>query len=118
MPTEEARSCQEIAAQPPLPVTSNVNVFSAMPFPVTIGPVLLSMQGGNPLENSGIGKDFRVNNPSAMLVHHVPVVSMPPSSAMADLKFNQQVPPEASALSLRLSLSSSYRNGDSIVSVA
>lgn len=114
MPMEEARSCQEIVAQPPLPV----NVFSAMPFPVTIGPVLLSMQGGNPLENSGIGQDFLVNNPLAMLVDHVPVLSRSPSSAMADLNLNQQVPPEPSALSLRLSLSSSYRNGDSIVSVA
>ncbi|KAH6801254.1 Homeodomain-like superfamily protein [Perilla frutescens var. hirtella] len=142
MPMEEARNCLEIPAQPathpasvPLPVTSNVNVFSAMSFPVTINPVLLSMQGGNQMENSAIGQNFLMsNNSSAMLIHHVPVLAMPSSSAMADLNLSQQVPPEASALSLGLSLStgqnqsltrdsafqviSSFKNGDRIVSVA
>ncbi|XP_057780717.1 transcription factor MYB1R1-like [Salvia miltiorrhiza] len=133
MPMEEARNRQQIPAQPasaPPPMTSNVNAFSTMAFPMINGPVLLSMQGGNPLENSAPCQNFLVNNSSAMFAHHrVPVLSTPPSSAMAELKLNQRAPLEPSALSLRLSLStgqnqpstrviSSYKNGDSIVSVA
>lgn len=134
MPMEEARNCQRVPAQlvtqpasVPLPMTSNANVFSTMPFPMTNGPVLLSMQGGNSMENSAIGQNFLVNSSSAMFVHRVP----PPSSAMAEPNLDQQVSLEPSALSLRLSLStgqkhssttfkviSSYQNGDSIVSVA
>lgn len=142
MPMEEGRNHQDIPAQPvplptsvPLPVTSNINVFSVGPFPVTVGPVLLSMQGGNPMEKSALGQSAQVNNSSAMLVHQVPVLPMPTSSTMANLNLNLQVPPKPSPLSLRLSLSStgqdqsltgdsgfqvisSFKNGDSIVSVA
>ncbi|KAI3464022.1 hypothetical protein Pfo_020685 [Paulownia fortunei] len=141
MPVEEGRNHQGSPAQPipqrnsvPLPVTSNINGFSVVPFPVAVGPVLLSMQGGNPMENSAFGQSARVSNSSAMLMHQVPVLPMPTSSTMFDLNLNQQVPIETSPLSLRLSLSSgqdqsstrdsafqvfsSLKNGDSIISVA
>lgn len=133
MPVEEARNSREIRAQPvahpppsvPRPVTSNVNYFSTMAFPMTVGgPVLVSMGGGNPLMNSAHAQNLIVNTSSPMAVHYVPVLSMPPpSSAMADLNLNHQLPLEPSPLSLRLSLSStqnqpSHSNGDSSVSVA
>ncbi|KAG6391709.1 hypothetical protein SASPL_149467 [Salvia splendens] len=122
MPMKEARNRQQIPAQPvarppsvPRPLTSNANLFSTMN-----GPVLLPMQGGNPSQNC---QDFLANNSSAMFVHRR---SPPPTSAMAELSLNQQVPPELSQLSLRLSLSTgssfpvtpSYKKGDGIVSVA
>nr|AKV71979.1 MYB-related protein [Rehmannia glutinosa] len=131
-PMEESRNNQDSPSQPtfaPLPVTSNINGFSVMPFPMTVGPVLLSMQGGHPVETSAYAQIDRVNNSSAMLVHQVPVVPMSTSSTMFDLNLNQQVMLEPSPLSLRLSLSSgqepsssqvisSFKNGDNIISVA
>lgn len=133
MPVEESKSNREVQAQPvakpaslPPPVPSNTNYFSTMPFPMTVsGPIFVSMGGGNPSMNSAHAQNYLVNNTSSpMAVHYAPVLSVhPPSSAMADLNLNQ-LPPRPSQLSLRLSLSnntqnqSSYRNGDSSVSVA
>ncbi|KAL3655330.1 hypothetical protein CASFOL_001116 [Castilleja foliolosa] len=85
-----------------LPVTSNTNGYPVMHFPVTVSPVPLSMQGGNPMENSAFAQSGeRMNNSLAMFVHQVPVVPiMPTSSVMFGHNSNQQVP------SLSLSLSS------------
>ncbi|KAL0364624.1 UNVERIFIED_CONTAM: Transcription factor R1 [Sesamum angustifolium] len=139
MPMDEGKKQKDSSTPPapqlttmPLPVNSNINGFSVMPYPVTGGPVLLSMQGVNPMEN--LIQNDRVNNPSALLVQPVPILPMPTSSTMVDLNINQQVPLEPSPLSLRLSLSSgldqssrrdssfqvfsSFKNGDSIISVA
>ncbi|XP_011071772.1 transcription factor MYB1R1 [Sesamum indicum] len=141
MPVEEGKNHQESAAQSvappttlPLPITSNVNGFSVVPFPVNIGPVLFSVQNGNPMENSTLGQSDLPNNSSSMLVRPVPIVPMPASSTMVDLNLKQQSPIEPSLLSLRLSLSSgqdqpstrdsafqmlpSFKNGDSIITVA
>ncbi|KAL2244010.1 UNVERIFIED_CONTAM: Transcription factor MYB1R1 [Sesamum indicum] len=141
MPVEEGKNHQESAAQSvappttlPLPITSNVNGFSVVPFPVNIGPVLFSVQNGNPMENSTLGQSDLPNNSSSMLVRPVPIVPMPASSTMVDLNLKQQAPIEPSLLSLRLSLSSgqdqpstrdsafqmlpSFKNGDSIITVA
>ncbi|KAL0416949.1 UNVERIFIED_CONTAM: Transcription factor R1 [Sesamum latifolium] len=141
LPVEEGKNHQESAAQPvappttlPLPITSNVNGFSVVPFPVNVGPVLFSVQNGNPMENSTLGQSNLPNNSSPMLVRPVPVVPMPASSTMVDLNLKQQAPIEPSPLSLRLSLSSgqdqpstrdsafqmlpSFKNGDSIITVA
>ncbi|KAK6123438.1 hypothetical protein DH2020_042820 [Rehmannia glutinosa] len=116
----------------PLPITSNVNGFSVVPF--TVGPVLFSMQNGNPMENSGLRQNDLANNSSPMLVRPVPVPPMPTSSSMVDLNLKQEMAIEPSQLSLRLSLSSgqdqpstrgsafqmmpSLNNGDSFISVA
>lgn len=118
---EEGRNHQDIAAQPasvPIPASSNMNVFSVVPFPVTFAPV--------PMETSVLDQ----SNSSPMLVHQGPVC---PFSTMADLNVNKEIPSEPSSpLSLRLSLatghdqsdrgfsiemSSSFKNGDSIISV-
>ncbi|XP_075497274.1 transcription factor MYB1R1-like [Primulina tabacum] len=55
MQTEDDGSHQERHAQPvppptapSVPLASNINGFSTVPFPITVGPVMLSMQGGNP----------------------------------------------------------------------
>ncbi|KAL2254000.1 UNVERIFIED_CONTAM: Transcription factor MYB1R1 [Sesamum indicum] len=139
LPMEEGKYQKDSSTPPalqpttmPLPVNSNINGFSVMPFPATGGPVLLPMQGVNPMEN--LIQNDRVNNPSALLVHPVPILPMPTSSTMVDLNLNHQVPLDPSPLSLRLSLSSghdqssrrdlsfqvfsSFKNGDSIISVA
>ncbi|KAK4394596.1 Transcription factor R1 [Sesamum angolense] len=139
MPVEEGKNHQESAAQPvptpttlPLPITSNVNGFSVVPFPVNVGPVLFSVQNGNPMENSTLGQSDLPNNSSSILVRPVPVVPMP--SKMVDLNLKQRTPIEPSPLSLRLSLSSgqdqpstrdsafqmlpSFKYGDSIITVA
>ncbi|KAL1531793.1 transcription factor MYB1R1-like [Salvia divinorum] len=127
MPMKEAGNRQRIPAQPvarppsvPRPLTANANAFPTMNDPV----LLLPMQGGNPLQNC---QNFRANNSSAMFAHRL---SRPPTSAMAELSLNQQVPLEPSPLSLRLSLSTGqsqsssfpvkprYRKGDGTVSVA
>lgn len=89
-----------------MPVTSRIGGFSVVPYPVIVQPVMLSMQGGNPMENSALGQNVRINNSSAMFVGQVPVHRMPSSSAMVDLNYNQQFSSEPSPLSLRLSLSS------------
>ncbi|PIN05704.1 hypothetical protein CDL12_21760 [Handroanthus impetiginosus] len=110
MPVEEGKNHQENQAQPalpptaslPLPITSNVNGFSVVPFPVTSGPVLFSMQGGNPMEIPAHVQ----NNSSPMFVCPAPVLPMPTSSTALDLNSKQQIPTEPSPLSLRLSLSS------------
>lgn len=138
MPIEEGKNHQESPAQPPNtlppPITSSGNGFSVAPFSVTVPPVLFSMQGGNPMENSALGLSDIANNSSPMLVRPVPVPPVPSSSTMVDLNLKQHVPIESSPLSLRLSLSSgqdqpstrgsafqtmpNFRNGDSIISVA
>ncbi|KAI3454573.1 hypothetical protein Pfo_011236 [Paulownia fortunei] len=138
MPIEEGKNHQESPAQPPttlpLPITSNVNGFSVVPFPATVGPVLFSIQGGNPMENSALGLSDLANNSSPMLLRPVPVPPMPASSTVVDLNLKHQVPIEPSPLSLRLSLSSgqdqpstrgsafqmipSFKNGDNIITVA
>ncbi|KAK6148396.1 hypothetical protein DH2020_019308 [Rehmannia glutinosa] len=139
LPIEEGKNHQQSHAQPvlpptlPLPITSNVNGFSVVPF--TVGPVLFSMQNGNPMENSGLRQNDLANNLSPMLVRPVPVPPMPTSSSMVDLNLKQEMTIEPSQLSLRLSLSSgqdrqpstrgsafqmmpSLNNGDSFISVA
>ncbi|KAG8388640.1 hypothetical protein BUALT_Bualt02G0146400 [Buddleja alternifolia] len=143
MPTEEGRNHQDSPPQPvpkptkvpaTAPVTSNANGYSVVPFPVNMGPVLLSMQSGNSMENSAIDRSDRVNNSSAMLVCPVPVFPMATYSTMVDLNVNHPAPLDPSPLSLRLSLSSghdqsstrgsafqvisSFKHGDSFISVA
>lgn len=122
---EEGRSHQHIPPQPapvPLPPSSNRNVFSPVPLPVTFAP----RRGAIPMQTSVRDQSVRVNNSSPMLVHQGPVC---PSSTMADLNLN-----EPSHLSLRLSfstghdqsstrgfpveMSSSFKNGDSVISVS
>ncbi|KAL3835140.1 hypothetical protein ACJIZ3_009876 [Penstemon smallii] len=124
MPIEEGSNHQEIPTQTvvppttlPPPLTSNINGFSVVPF-----PVLLSMQGGNPMENSVFSQSDGMNTSSPILVRPVHILPMPTSS--------QQIPVETSNLSLRLSLSSgqdqssstrmsNFKNGDSsTISVA
>lgn len=102
MPIEEGKKHQESPVQPqntpPLPVTSNGNGFSVVPFPVSVTPVVFSMQGGHPLENtSALGHSDVTNNSSTMLVQPVPILHMPSSSTMVQ---------QAAPLWLRLSLSS------------
>ncbi|XP_075480125.1 transcription factor MYB1R1-like [Primulina tabacum] len=107
MHIEEDGSHQERPAQPvppptapSVPLASKINGFSPVPFPITVGPVMLSMQGGsNPMENPSLCQSDQVNKSPAML-------QMQTSSTMIDLNLNQQVPFEPSPLSLRLSLSS------------
>ncbi|KAL8529715.1 hypothetical protein ACS0TY_006960 [Phlomoides rotata] len=134
IPMEEGLNHHDIPAQPasvPLPASSNMNVFSVVPFPVTFAPVPLTMQGVIPMETSVPDQSVQVNNSSPMLVHQVPIC---PSSTMADLNLYKEVPSDPSPLSLRLSLatghdqsstrdfsiemSSSFKNGDSGLSVA
>lgn len=121
MPIEETKNHQESPVQPPMPITSNGNGFSVVPYPVTVAPVMFSMQSGNPVENSAMAQ---ADVSSPMLVRPVPC-----SSTMVDLNLRHQVQVEASPLSLRLSLSSGqdqpsspfqmgFKNGDSIISVA
>ncbi|XP_075490577.1 transcription factor MYB1R1-like [Primulina tabacum] len=134
MQTEEDGSHQERPAQPvppptapSVPLASNMNGFYTVPFPVTVGPVMLSMQGGNPMENPTSCQSGRVNKSPAML-------QMPTSSIMIDLNLNQQVPFEPSPISLRLSLSygqdqlltrdnpafqviPGFKNGDTLITV-
>ncbi|KAL0342776.1 UNVERIFIED_CONTAM: Transcription factor R1 [Sesamum calycinum] len=111
MPVEEGKNHQESAAQPvatptalPLPITSNVNGFSVVPFPVNVGPVLFSVQNGNTMENSTLGQSDLPNNSSFNLVR--PRCSYACFLKMVDLNLKQQAPIEPSPLSLRLSLSS------------
>lgn len=91
MPTEEGKNQQESrpapAAAAALPIASNVNGFSVVPFPVTVSPVLFSMQGVHPTESESANYS---------------------STAMVDLNSNEQAAIEASPLSLRLSLSSGH----------
>ncbi|XP_073123501.1 transcription factor MYB1R1-like [Henckelia pumila] len=137
MQIEEDGGHQEFPAQPvppppaalSVPLASNINGFSTVPFPITVGPVMLSMQGGNPMGNPTPSQSDRVMNksPAAML-------QMPTSSTMIDLNLNQHVPFERSPISLRLSLSSgqdqlstrddsafqaisSFKNGDTLITV-
>ncbi|XP_051116986.1 transcription factor MYB1R1-like [Andrographis paniculata] len=89
VPTEHSRTQQDATANPVSattapPVTSNTCGFSVAPFPVTAGPVLLSMQG--------------VNCPAKPGVLVRPVLAYPSP--------NQRAAAESSSPSLRLSLSS------------
>ncbi|XP_073295749.1 transcription factor MYB1R1-like [Primulina huaijiensis] len=135
MQTEDDGSHQERPAQPvppptapSVPLASNINGFSTVPFPITVGPVMLSMQSGNPMENPTSCHSDRVNKSPVML-------QMQTSSTMVDLNLNQQVPFEPSPISLRLSLSSGqdllltsddsafqvipgFKNGDTLITVA
>ncbi|KAL3819333.1 hypothetical protein ACJIZ3_005238 [Penstemon smallii] len=142
MPIEEGRNIHKKSSVKPVtppptlppPVTSNINGFSVVPFHVNVAPVLIS---GYSTENSVLGQSDLMNNSPALLVHpvHIPVLPIPTSSQMVmDLNSYQDVPNEPSSLSLRLSLSSghdhspsrdsafhgkqSFKNGDSIISVA
>jgi len=123
MPIVEANNHQESTV--PLPITSNGNGFSVVPFPVAVTPVLFSMQTGNPMETE------RANTSSSVLVRPVPIT---PPSSMVDLNLRQQAAADPMPLSLRLSLSSGqdqpstqgsafqmmqgFKNGDNIISVA
>ncbi|XP_057806331.1 transcription factor MYB1R1 [Salvia miltiorrhiza] len=131
MPIEEAAKNhhQESPLPPPttvpLPITSNgSNGFSVVPFPVTVSPVMFTMQSGNTaIAQTEVAK----NSSPTMLVCPVPC-----SSTMVDLNLRQHVVVEPSPLSLRLSLSSGqdqpaasafqmmqgFKNGDSSISVA
>lgn len=131
MPIEEGRNQQESLVQPsnapaPLPITSNGNGFSVVPFPVSVTPVLFSMQGGHPVESAALGQSDVPNNSSSMLVQPVPILHVPSSSTMV-----QQPSVEPLPMWLRLSLSSGQdqpstsasafqmmNNGDSSISVA
>ncbi|KZV39662.1 Homeodomain-like superfamily protein [Dorcoceras hygrometricum] len=134
MQIEEEGSQQERPAQPVPPATapsvpsaSNINGLSTVPFPITVSPVMLSMQGGNPMENPTSCQRDPVNKSPPMLL-------MPTSPTMIDLNLNQQVPFEPSPISLRLSLSSGqdqhstrddsaflvipgFKSGDTLISV-
>ncbi|KAK4485716.1 hypothetical protein RD792_008362 [Penstemon davidsonii] len=145
MPIEEGRNNHKKSSVKPVtppttlppPVTSNINGFSVVPFPVNAAPVLISMQSGYSMENSVLGQSDLMNNSPTMLVNpvHIPVLPLPTSSQMVmDLNSYQHVPNEPSSLSLRLSLSTghdhsssrdsafhgkqSFKNEDSIISVA
>ncbi|KAL7115157.1 hypothetical protein ACP275_04G167400 [Erythranthe tilingii] len=118
VPMEESRSHHQsgpsqplpqptTSMPPPPPVTSGMRGYSIMHFPVIVTPVLVPMQGENPMTNTAFGRNIPMNNSSSMFVHQVPVLHMPTSSTMIDLNLNQQLPSETSPLSLRLSLSSS-----------
>ncbi|KZV39665.1 hypothetical protein F511_22690, partial [Dorcoceras hygrometricum] len=87
------------ATAPSVPSASNINGLSTIPFPITVSPVMLSTQRGNPMENPTSCQRDRVNKSPAML-------QMPTSPTMIDLHLNQQVQFKPSPISLRLSLSS------------
>ncbi|KAL6524383.1 hypothetical protein OROHE_016054 [Orobanche hederae] len=127
IPIEESKNHQGRRAET---ITSNVNGFSVVPFPVNASPSLFSIQNSNPMEESTRAQSGLANDSSPMLVCPVPVTP----SIMVDLNLNQRVPIDPLQLSLRLSLSSGQdqastrgsafdtmrglRNIDGVISVA
>lgn len=125
IPIEESKNHQGRLAET---ITSNVNGFSVVPFPVNAKPSLFSIQNSNPMEKSNRAQIDLANDSSPMLVCPVPVT---PST---DLNLNQRVAIDPLQLSLKLSLSSGHdqastrgpafdamlgsRNRDGVISVA
>lgn len=96
----------QLTAAASLPRTFNANRFPVVPFSVTSGHILLSIQGGNPMDHSSLGTTVHANNSSTMLWYPDPILPQPTSSTLVDLNKNCPEP-----LSLSLSLSLSLRQG-------
>lgn len=123
MPIEENKNHEEIPISiqsQPIFQSPEANGFPVMPFPVSAGPVLFSMQAANSVEiNNNTSSPMQVILP-------IPVLPLPTSSRMVDLSLNQHLFNEPS---LNLSLASgqdqpagsnflSLKNGGNTVSVA
>ncbi|KAL3625501.1 hypothetical protein CASFOL_030955 [Castilleja foliolosa] len=92
---EDSRPAQPAPQPTQVPLTSNTNgLIPVMHFPVTVGPVLLSIHGYNPMRNSTFARSGDcMNNSSATFLHQVPVVQiMPTSSAIFDRAGPERVP--------------------------
>ncbi|KAL6497446.1 hypothetical protein OROGR_029375 [Orobanche gracilis] len=127
IPIEESKNHQDGRAEA---LTSNVNGFLVVPFPVNASPTLFSIQNSIPMEKSNRAQSDVSNDSSPMLVSPVPITP----STMVDLNLNQRVPIDPLQLSLKLSLSSGQdqalkrgsafdtmrglRNRDGVISVA
>ncbi|GMP33602.1 hypothetical protein CsSME_00006846 [Camellia sinensis var. sinensis] len=116
---------EENLHHPPLEST-NIGGSQVVPFPVTVGSVLLPVQIENPMEKLTLGH-INQSNPIPVLLFS------DASSTMVDSNLNQKSTVDPSRLSLKLSLSSdqnqsstrsafqvmsSINNGDNIISVA
>nr|GMC50638.1 transcription factor MYB1R1-like [Ipomoea batatas]GMC54470.1 transcription factor MYB1R1-like [Ipomoea batatas] len=96
---------------------------------VPVAPVLLPLQIERPMENLLFAQEHQVNNTSAILVHPLPVVSVPCSPSLAA---SQLIEPSSLSLKLSMSLDQSqpssmhlvfpgmpsFINGDTVLSVA
>ncbi|XAR50118.1 hypothetical protein NMG60_11004358 [Bertholletia excelsa] len=140
IPIEEEKAHQECKSQLPMPPVQpsqqeipNFAGSQALPFPVTVGPVLVPVPIENPMEKLTLGQVDYVNHETAKLIHPIPVLPVPNTPTVADLNLNQASSMDLSPLSLNLSLSlnqsqlsmhppfqtmSSFNNGDGIISAA
>lgn len=139
MPIEDGRNHKEQAILQPTSMAaaasdvSNMNGYTIAPFHMAVGPILVPVQVQNPQENKGFHWGDQVQNGPTVLLHPFPVIPVATSAASTD-NISRRREFDASALSLRLSLSSdpsqsstrqssfngisNFRNGDTTVSVA
>ncbi|XP_050376280.1 transcription factor MYB1R1-like [Argentina anserina] len=116
---------------PPQSESANPNGFSMMPiFPMSVGPAAVQVPTKDPAENLTLGQG-NPRGPSLKLVHPV-VHSAPRAREAPDLNVNATVDTSPLALNLSLSMNpmesssrhaafkatSSFSNGDNIISVA
>ncbi|KAJ8772360.1 hypothetical protein K2173_027537 [Erythroxylum novogranatense] len=118
-----------------LPSPPETSSFSAIPsFPMATSSVVLPVPIENPMENLSLGRgNQRIKSPS-ILVRPIPVPPASRASPICDLNLDLKPTAEPSPLTLRLSLASnqtesssrhsafqatsSFNNGDNIISVA
>lgn len=140
IPMEEGKVHQESKSQlllsqtqppPPLPGSSNITGSQVLPFPVSMGPVLIPVQIENAMGNLTLGHINQVNHEP--VIRPISFFPMPNASTVMRANINQISSVDPSPLSLKLSLTSnqnqplrhsvfqlmpSFNNGDNIISVS
>ncbi|KAJ8772153.1 hypothetical protein K2173_027330 [Erythroxylum novogranatense] len=118
-----------------LPSPPETSSFSAIPsFPIATSSVVLPVPIENPMENLSLGRGNQSIKSPSILVRPIPVPPASRASPICDLNLDLKPTAEPSPLTLRLSLASnqtesssrhsafqatsSFNNGDNIISVA